>query len=541
MDSRMASRWAALARIAALGALTALALVAIPATASAATYFVTETGNDANDCSSVAQACATVQRAIEEHRVSPQPDDVIDVGPGTFVGNFAADDPDDDGLRIQGTLSGGTRQTTLRGTGDGFGDSGTAFWVGGCGGPKVKLRNAEVDTVGADPAVYALDLDGGSGLVNVHATNQPGSTATVVVFACERGSSIERSEIVATDEDSAIAVLDSLTLADSTVTTETAAFPAIVQFSGCGCVRMRIRRSEVSAPPSTDPGDAPVVYSSQRLTVDSSLITGGLWGVQTSESPDWRINNSTIDAGEPGVSDPNNPSLNIFDPFDAADVTVDSSLLVDPIEATDQFDVGGTVSCDFSDLPAANLDPNFTDDCEIGGGSTNTTTPPDDLFVAGDPYDWRLLPDAPAVDTGAPGPPPAGMTLKDLADNPRRAAGSTATCPDGTRDKGAYEFLGPPCVLQDPEILGGANPSPSTKLSSSRGEFNNKPTAYARLWLRCDAGGDNCVEIAPPRTRQGYTVRGDDVGHTLRLQVIASNAAGDSEPALSDPTGVVAE
>ena len=36
-----------------------------------------------------------------------------------------------------------------------------------------------------------------------------------------------------------------------------------------------------------------------------------------------------------------------------------------------------------------------------------------------------------------------------------------------------------------------------------------------------------------------YTVRGSDLDHTLRLQVIATNAAGDSDPATSDPTGVV--
>lgn len=96
-------------------------------------------------------------------------------------------------------------------------------------------------------------------------------------------------------------------------------------------------------------------------------------------------------------------------------------------------------------------------------------------------------------------------------------------------------------LIQAPAIIGGANPTIGTQLSSTVGEFNNKPTSYARLWLRCDAVGDNCAEIAPPRTRKGYSVRGADVGHTLRLQVIASNAGGDSEPGLSDPTGVVTE
>jgi hypothetical protein len=535
MDSARTDTRAA-ARLAALVAIVALGLVAWPSSASAAVFEV-EVGGDDTTCN----PCLTVQGAIEFARNVSSPPNIIQVGPGTFEGNFAADQPEDDGLIIQGTLSGGTRQTTLRGTDMGFDDLGTAFWVGGCGGPKVKLRDVNVDTVNAQPDVGALDLDGGSGLINVHATNQPGSTADAVVFACERGSVIERSTIEATDEDTAIAVFDSLTLADSTVTGETNDFPTITQFSGCGCgVRMRIRRSVVTAPPADDPDDAPVVASSMRLTVDSSLITGGQFGLGTAEVADWRINNSTVDAGQPGVADDGTPSLFVFDPFDT-DVNVDSSLLVDPIEVLDSFDEGGTVTCDFTDLPAANLDPTITDDCEIGGGSSNTTTPPADLFVAGTPYDWSLLADAPAVDTGAPGPPPAGMAQRDLAGNPRRAAGSTATCPDGTRDKGAYEFIGPPCMLQLPEIIGGASPTPDTKLSSTRGTFNNRPTGYARMWLRCDESGDNCVEIAPPKTRKGYTVTGADVGHTLRLQVIATNPAGASPPAVSDPTGVVTD
>jgi hypothetical protein len=127
-----------------------------------------------------------------------------------------------------------------------------------------------------------------------------------------------------------------------------------------------------------------------------------------------------------------------------------------------------------------------------------------------------------------------GLTIRGTV-----SGGTTATCPLGTRDKGAYEYLGPSCVLQAPEIIGGANPTVGTQLTSTRGVFSNKPTSYARLWLRSDASGDNCAPIDPPKTRQGYSVRGSDVGHTLRVQVTPSNAAGDSDPAVSDPTGVV--
>jgi hypothetical protein len=127
--------------------------------------------------------------------------------------------------------------------------------------------------------------------------------------------------------------------------------------------------------------------------------------------------------------------------------------------------------------------------------------------------------------------------VQDLAGNPRRAAGTNATCPDGVRDKGAYEFIGPPCVTQPPTIIGGENPTPGTQLRSTRGTWTDTPTGYSRQWLRCDAGGSDCTEVTD-RTRKSYTVRQPDVGHTLRVRVIASNGAGPSDSATSDPSGV---
>jgi hypothetical protein len=516
----------------------ALALLALAGSASAATYFVTETGTDVGDC--IASPCETVEYAIEQHRLAPEPDDVIDVGPGTFDANFAADDPDDDGLTIRGTLDGETRATTLRGVGDGADDSGVAFPLGvvaGCLPSEVTLRDANVDTDGADPSVMALELDGGSDLVNVQASNQPGSTANGVVLACERGTVIQRSEIVATDDDSAIAVADAIRLVDSTVTAETEGFPAIVQFSGGDPnVELRIRRSRVS---TAENSIAPAVFSGSRLVVDSSLITGGLQGVQTFDGVDWLINNSTIDAGQAGVSDPDSTPSLFLDPFGGtADVTVDSSILVDGIEAPSG---DGTAVCTNSDMPSTEQGGTFVIDCPTGPGTTNTTTDPAELFAGGSPYDWQLPPDSPAIDTGQPGAVPAGLAIRDLAGNPRRAAGTTATCPDGTRDKGAYEFVGPPCAIQPPEILNGDAPVPGDVLSSNRGTWTDAPTGHLRQWLRCDADGDNCTEVTDYRTRKNYRVRRPDVGSTLRVRVIATNAAGDSEPATSDPSGLVSD
>jgi hypothetical protein len=58
--------------------------------------------------------------------------------------------------------------------------------------------------------------------------------------------------------------------------------------------------------------------------------------------------------------------------------------------------------------------------------------------------------------------------------------------------------------------------------------------------VRCDADAtSNCADV-PGRTHSTYTPAAADLDHTLRVRVVASNADGDSNPATSPPSGVVA-
>ena len=76
-------------------------------------------------------------------------------------------------------------------------------------------------------------------------------------------------------------------------------------------------------------------------------------------------------------------------------------------------------------------------------------------------------------------------------------------------------------------------------LSSTVGSWTGTPTiSYARQWLRCDAAGDNCADIAGA-TGSTYDVTPADVDGTIRVRVTASNAGGDAS-ADSDPTTTVA-
>jgi hypothetical protein len=64
-----------------LAAFALIALTVLPAPASAATtWYVADTGNDANDCMTAATACQTIQAAINK----AAPNDSIHVAAGTY-------------------------------------------------------------------------------------------------------------------------------------------------------------------------------------------------------------------------------------------------------------------------------------------------------------------------------------------------------------------------------------------------------------------------------------------------------------------------
>jgi hypothetical protein len=88
-----------------------------------------------------------------------------------------------------------------------------------------------------------------------------------------------------------------------------------------------------------------------------------------------------------------------------------------------------------------------------------------------------------------------------------------------------------------PTIVGEARAHET--VTGTVGLWADSPTSFALQWLRCaTAAGTACAAI-PGQTTASYDVTGADVGSTLRLQVIATNANGSSAPVLSAPTGLV--
>jgi len=75
-------------------------------------------------------------------------------------------------------------------------------------------------------------------------------------------------------------------------------------------------------------------------------------------------------------------------------------------------------------------------------------------------------------------------------------------------------------------------------LTEQHGTWTNGPTNFTYRWLRCDAAGTNCAAI-PGATSQAYTLSAADVGSTVRVEEVASNAVGRGTAATSLATPVV--
>jgi hypothetical protein len=89
-----------------------------------------------------------------------------------------------------------------------------------------------------------------------------------------------------------------------------------------------------------------------------------------------------------------------------------------------------------------------------------------------------------------------------------------------------------------PAISG--TPEAGSTLTADPGDWQGTPTiTYTYQWQRCDATGANCVDI-PGATGKTYDLTDADVGHTVRVIVVANNDAGASNPASSGASAVVA-
>src|SRR6202011_1663007 len=125
-----------------------------------------------------------------------------------------------------------------------------------------------------------------------------------------------------------------------------------------------------------------------------------------------------------------------------------------------------------------------------------------------------------------------GHTLR-VEETASNAAGSSAPA---TSLATAAVLVAAPVNEAPPTIKGTAQQGKS--LEEAHGKWSNSPTGYAYQWQQCDGAGANCKAITGA-TGQSYVPVEADVGHTLRVEETASNAAGSSAPATSLATAAV--
>jgi len=91
-----------------------------------------------------------------------------------------------------------------------------------------------------------------------------------------------------------------------------------------------------------------------------------------------------------------------------------------------------------------------------------------------------------------------------------------------------------PVNTAPPTVSG--TPTVGQTLTASNGTWTGSPTTFEYQWLRCNATGGSCVNVANG-TQKTYTLVGADSTHTMRVRVTATNADGSSsaQSAQTDP------
>ncbi len=96
----------------------------------------------------------------------------------------------------------------------------------------------------------------------------------------------------------------------------------------------------------------------------------------------------------------------------------------------------------------------------------------------------------------------------------------------------------PPAPVTPPTLTG--TPHLGQTLTAVPGTWTGTPPlALGFEWLRCDASGDNCVEV-DGETTTTYLLGPPDLGSTIRVRATAANDHGIAA-ATSEPTGVVVD
>lgn len=130
-----------------------------------------------------------------------------------------------------------------------------------------------------------------------------------------------------------------------------------------------------------------------------------------------------------------------------------------------------------------------------------------------------------------PGAGDVGHTLR-VTVTASNAGGATPA----TSEQTAAALTAPPVNTALPIVSGSA--VQAQVLSATSGAWGNAPTGFAYQWLQCDGAGSGCVSISGA-IASSYVAVAADAGHTLRVTVTASNAAGSASATSAETSAVV--
>jgi hypothetical protein len=108
------------------------------------------------------------------------------------------------------------------------------------------------------------------------------------------------------------------------------------------------------------------------------------------------------------------------------------------------------------------------------------------------------------------------------------AGGSGTATSDATDVVQAASAGNPPANVKPPFLAGIAEQG--ARLTVNNGTWSgSSPIGFDYTWQRCDANGNGCSTfIAHNPNATGYTLTAADIGHTLRVEVTATNKYGSS-------------
>jgi hypothetical protein len=129
------------------------------------------------------------------------------------------------------------------------------------------------------------------------------------------------------------------------------------------------------------------------------------------------------------------------------------------------------------------------------------------------------------------------LTTDDIGHRIRSRVTASNAAGTVARESAATEVVTQPPSNTAPPVVSGVAQA-GQQLTTTNGTWSStEAPTFAIGWARCDAAGVACGAIAGA-AGAAYTLTGDDVGHTVRSVVAASNSSGTAYAA-SSPTGVV--